>query len=152
MLNIFSSFPWPNHRENSEGWLGTGIQEQRTATPLARELECGLGTLDVWKASQDGRSTLQTLSGFDNLPRYLHLCVPSLSPIQLFVTLWTVACQATLSVGVFRQEYWSRLPFLPPRDLPHLGIKLESPVFFLTQGSDPHLLCLLNGGQSPYLR
>ena len=80
----------------------------------------------------------------------IYTCVCLVS--QSYPTLWTVACQATLSVGVFRQEYWSRLPFLPPRDLPHLGIKLESPVFFLTQGSDPHLLCLLHGGQSPYLR
>ena len=26
-------------------------------------------------------------------------------------TLWTVACQAPLSLGFFRQEYWSGLPF-----------------------------------------
>ena len=32
-------------------------------------------------------------------------------------TLWTVACQAPWSVGFFRQEYWSGLPFLPPGDL-----------------------------------
>ena len=43
-----------------------------------------------------------------------------------FVTPWTVACQA-LSVGFPRQQYWRRLPFLPP------GI-------FLTQGSNPHPL------------
>ena len=28
----------------------------------------------------------------------------------LFVTLWTVACQALLSMGFFKQEYWSGLP------------------------------------------
>ena len=37
-----------------------------------------------------------------------------LSCIQLFATLWTVACQAPLSVGFFRQEYWSGLPDPPP--------------------------------------
>ena len=35
------------------------------------------------------------------------------------VTPWTVACQAPPSI--FRQEYWSRLPFPPPEDLPHPG-------------------------------
>ena len=39
------------------------------------------------------------------------------------VTPWTVANQAPLSMGFFRQEYWSRLPFPPPGDLPNLGIK-----------------------------
>ena len=32
--------------------------------------------------------------------------------MQLFVTLWTVAHQASLSMGFSRQEYWSGLPFL----------------------------------------
>ena len=40
---------------------------------------------------------------------------------------WTVAPQATLSVGFLRQEYWSGLPFSPPGDLPDLGIKSLSP-------------------------
>ena len=31
--------------------------------------------------------------------------------IQLFETLWTVACQASLSGGFSRQEYWSWLPY-----------------------------------------
>ena len=39
------------------------------------------------------------------------------------VTAWTVACQAPLSMGFSRQEYWSGLPFSPPGDLPELGIK-----------------------------
>ena len=45
-----------------------------------------------------------------------------------FVTPWTVAHQALLSVGFPRQEYWSGLPFPPPRDLPYLGIEPISPV------------------------
>ena len=40
---------------------------------------------------------------------------------------WTVAHQASLSMGFFRQEYWSGLPFPPPGDLPHSGIEPESP-------------------------
>ena len=43
-------------------------------------------------------------------------------------TLWTIACQAPLSMGFFSQEYWSGLPFPPPRDLPIPGIEPMSPV------------------------
>ena len=49
------------------------------------------------------------------------------SRVWLFETLWTVAHQAPLSMGFSRQEYWSGLPCPPP-----------------TQGSNPHLLCLLH--------
>ena len=38
----------------------------------------------------------------------------SLSSIQLFVTPWTVAHQAPLSIEFSRQEYWSGLPFPSP--------------------------------------
>ena len=46
-----------------------------------------------------------------------------LSCVQLFVTPWTVACQAPPSVGLYMQEHWSGLPFPSPRDLPDPGIK-----------------------------
>ena len=39
------------------------------------------------------------------------------------VTPWTVAPQAPLSTGFSRQEYWPRLPFPPPGDLPDPGIE-----------------------------
>ena len=59
-----------------------------------------------------------------------------LSPVQLFVTPWTVACQAPLSMEFFRQEYWSGLPCTSPGDLPNPGIKPTSPAlageFFTT--------------------
>ena len=40
------------------------------------------------------------------------------SHIGLFASLWTVACQAPLSLGFSRQEYWSELPCHPPGELP----------------------------------
>ena len=53
--------------------------------------------------------------------------VPSLfSHVQLFVTPWTVAHQAPLSMGFSRQEYWRRLPFPSPGHLSHPGIKPAS--------------------------
>ena len=41
---------------------------------------------------------------------------------------WTVARQASLSMGFLRQEYWNGLPFSTPGDLPDPGIELMSPV------------------------
>ena len=49
------------------------------------------------------------------------------SCVQLFTTLWTVACQAFLSMEFSRREYWSALPCLPPGDLPDPGIEPTSP-------------------------
>ena len=43
-----------------------------------------------------------------------------------FVVLWIIACQAPLSMGFPRQEYWSGLPFPPPGDIPEIGIKPTS--------------------------
>ena len=66
------------------------------------------------------------------------LCVSrvckSLICVRLFATPWTVAHQAPLSMEFSRQEYWSRLPFPSPGDLPN-------------QESNP---CLLHCRQIPY--
>ena len=48
-----------------------------------------------------------------------------LSHVQLFVTPWTVAHQAPLSMGFSGQEYWSRLPCPPPGDLLNPGIMVR---------------------------
>ena len=53
--------------------------------------------------------------------------VKSLSRVQLYVTPWTVAYQAPLSMGFSRQECWSGLPFPSPGDLPDPGIEPRSP-------------------------
>ena len=58
--------------------------------------------------------------------------------VQLFVTLWTVAQQAPLSMRFSRQEYWSGLLCPPPGDLPDPGIEPASPGLaggFLTTGT-----------------
>ena len=47
------------------------------------------------------------------------VCAPSLSCVWLFVTPWTVACPAPLSIEFSRQEHWSGLPFPPSGDLPY---------------------------------
>ena len=59
----------------------------------------------------------------------MHTCEHArlLSRVQFFLTPWTVALQAPLSMGFSRQEYWSGLPSPPPGDLPDPGIESESP-------------------------
>ena len=71
--------------------------------------------------------------------------VKSLSGVRLFVTPWTAAHQAPLSMGFSRQEYWSVLPFPSPGDLPDSGIEPTSPAppalagrFFTTEPPVPY--------------
>ena len=57
----------------------------------------------------------------------LHACMLScFSHVRLFGTPWTIAHQATLSMGFSRQEYWSGLLFLSLGDLPSPGIEPTS--------------------------
>ena len=53
--------------------------------------------------------------------------VKSLSHVRLSVTPWTVAYQASQSMGFSRQDYWIGLPFPSPGDLPDPGIEPGSP-------------------------
>ena len=59
--------------------------------------------------------------------QHILVVVQSLGRVQLFVTPWTVAHQAPLSIGFSRQAYWSGLPFPSPRDLPNPGVEPRSP-------------------------
>ena len=53
------------------------------------------------------------------------VCVYVFSHVQLFVTPWTTACQAPLSMEFSKQDYWSGLPHPLSGDLPDPGIKPE---------------------------
>ena len=50
-----------------------------------------------------------------------------ISRVQLFVTPWTIARQAPLSMEFSMQEYWSGSPFPSPGDLPNPGIEPRFP-------------------------
>ena len=76
-----------------------------------------------------------------NLPAMQETCVQSLgwdnplekgtathASILAWRISWTVACQASLSTEISRQEYWSGQPFPSPGDCPNPGIKPRSPV------------------------
>ena len=61
---------------------------------------------------------------------YLTYVKVKVSVVQSHLTLatpWTAICQAPLSMGFSRQEYWSGLPFPSPGDLPNPGNKPSSP-------------------------
>ena len=70
---------------------------------------------------------LVTPLGQGLLPSELKAKVKSLSPVQLFATPWTVACQALPCMGFSKQEYWSGLLFPSPGDLLDTGIEPGSP-------------------------
>ena len=103
-VSLFSSYCFLANRD-----LGMLLAGQHLPTPLLSQYANVLGYSPV-------------------IPDYACACVhvKSLSCVQLPATLWAVACQALLSVGFSRQEYWSGLPFPPPGDLPNLGIEPSS--------------------------
>ena len=80
----------------------------------------------------DGMTTSQCLYPENNSclgknPIFFHAVSATLSHIRLFATLWTVARQASLSMGFSRPEYWSRWPFPSPGDVPEPQMKAASP-------------------------
>ena len=69
----------------------------------------------LWTSVEEGKRHMSLYTHM--LSCFSHVCS---------VTLRTVARQALLSMGLYRQEYWSRLPCPPPGDLPDPGIEPAS--------------------------
>ena len=62
----------------------------------------------------------------EKIHMYIYMCVCVLSHFscaRLCATLWTAACQASLSMGFSGQEHWCRLPYLLTGDLPNPGVE-----------------------------
>ena len=70
------------------------------------------------------------------------------SCVRFFATPWTIAHQAPLSMGFFRQEYYSGLPGPPPGDLANPGIEPASPE---TPALQADSLRLSHWGSSKYV-
>ena len=69
-----------------------------------------------------------------------------LSLVSLLATLWTVPCQAPLSMRFSRQVYWSGLAFPAPGDLPDPGIEPGSPAVQVDSlPAEPPGKCFLEG-------
>ena len=99
---------------SSRGFTDPGIELSSSAT-----LESQAGTLLL---SHQGSPKWGYTSNF-----YFLTFKKSLSHVRLFATPWTVAYQASPSMGFSRQEYWSGLPFPSPGDLLNPGIEPGSP-------------------------
>ena len=73
-------------------------------------------------------TTQMSSNGWIDKQKMLNMCavLSGFTHVWLLATLWTVTCQALLSKGFSRQEYWSGLPCPPPGDLPDPGIEPTS--------------------------
>ena len=84
----------------------------------------------TWRRQRSMKWTGQKSNDCTRLPHFYHACTLShFNRARLFETPWTVAHQASLSVGFPRQEHCSGLPGLPPRDLPDPGTEPLSPLY-----------------------
>ena len=106
-MNYFSKFPWAS-LPGSTSHLTPHSCVLLLCSPLPHISLLG--------------SSYKMLTSF-SCPVHMHVCSVVSSS---FATLWTVAPQAPLSMGFFRQEYWSGLLFPSPGDLPNPEMELES--------------------------
>ena len=77
------------------------------------------------------------------------VCLRSVAKLCFFATSWTVACQAPLSIGFSKQEYWSGLPFPPPGHIPYPGIEPVSPAWQFSPVVNDPLAMQENAGWIP---
>ena len=97
---------WTWGSVNSGSWWWTGrpgvlrfMGSQRVRHDWATELNCKIWVYSYWTKTPLLKGTC--------------FYAQSLSRVQVFATLWTIACQAPLSMG-FSRQYWSGLPFPSP--------------------------------------
>ena len=88
----------------------------KSGPPLVGDVFQGLWLPDSWNSSLGLHALLD-----------MCVCACVLTLVQLFAIPWTVAHQASLSMGFPRQEYWSSLSFPTLGTLPDPGIEPESP-------------------------
>ena len=118
----------------------TQVRSLGQEEPLEKEMASHFSVLAwriPWTEEPGGLRSLESQrvrhNWATNTHKILYVCVCTctcvqrhFSHAQLFVTLWTIAHQAPLSMGFSRQEYWSGLPCSPPGNLPDPGIRPAS--------------------------
>ena len=122
-ITLVLLFPKIKRRSSSQGFqkpCELALQGTRMPPP------CPPRYLDVGGAGW-GRASFST-----------HVCLQSLNRLRLFVIPLTVACQIPLSLKISKQEYGGGLPFPPPRDLSHPGIKPMPPASLALAGRAPY--------------
>ena len=125
-LKMLRGWPWRWSLEAGKGSETDSPLQSPERTPL-------LPTLTQSSETQVGFLTPEQL---DNELCYLKplTCACVFGHVPLFATPWTVACQASLSLEFSRQEYWSKLSFVPPGHLPDPGTELTSLVAIALAG------------------
>ena len=75
---------------------------------------------------QQGNGSQSTSFTWRSLCVCARTCAKLLQSCLTLMIPWTVAHQVPLSMGFSRQEYWNGMPFIPPGELPNLGIEPAS--------------------------
>ena len=104
-------------KETRDSFRDTDQMKRNSLLPLPSKK---LAVKKLYRQSESFHSALHLALHYE-----CALCL-LLSSAWLFKTPWTAAYQAPLPMEFPRQEYWSRLPFPPPRDLLNPGIKPTS--------------------------
>ena len=103
--------------------VGGGFRMGNTCTPMADPCQCMAKPLQYCKVISLQVKLINILKKQKQTNKQKTNC----QCVWLLATLWTVAHQASLSMGFPRQEHWSGLPFPSPRDLPRSVIEPPSP-------------------------
>ena len=112
--------------EHTESYWRTGEPGMLQSTGLQSQTRHSNWTTTVMKSDLSNDNLSVKGSNWHNL--LMCVCVFShFIHAQLFAVPWTVACQASLLMEFFRQEYWRGLPFPSPGNLPDPGIEPMSP-------------------------
>ena len=127
VLLFSQSFPtyYPNQFSPNLLWLATSYRNELTPWSCSHIYLCSFSS-SLYIEKMAYFTQLRTKLGSEG--SVLHMCavLSCFSCVWLFATLRTVACQAPLSMGLSRQEYWSALPCPPPGDLSDLGVEPSS--------------------------
>ena len=112
-----SPFRPTSHPSPAVGWGPAGTHGAISFFKSLLEYNCF--TVVLVSSIQQSESTIHARNSI-NMHARVHAYVLNLSSwVWLFATAWTVARQGPLSMGFSKQEYWSGLPFPPPKDLPN---------------------------------
>ena len=115
VLLFSQSFPtyYPNQFSPNLLWLATSYRNVLTPWSCSHIYLCSFSS-SLYIEKMAYFTQLRTKLGSEG--SVLHMCavLSCFSCVWLFATLRTVACQAPLSMGLSRQEYWSGLPCPSP--------------------------------------
>ena len=117
----------PVNPKGNQSWIFTGRTDAETETPIFWPSDA-MSRL-IWKAPDAGKDWRQKKGvtgwvGWISPPNWVS--DSSLSCVWLCVTPWTAVHQVPLSMGFFRQAYWSGFQCPPPGGLPDAGIELAT--------------------------